>query len=143
MQITREQWLQEAVEHLWVLIEAQGKFKREERRVRVSVGFPTDPRWTAETISHELASDGSWHIFICPTQHQPVEILADLLHELCHVTVGLEHGHGGPFADLVNSLGFEGTVQSTFAERGTWLYSHLDSIAELLGPYDHEPLQRP
>lgn len=140
---TRETWLQRAVEELVKLIEASSGWKRSERRVRVSVGFPTDPSWTAETISWELSSDGSWHVFICPTQHQPIDILADLLHELCHVTVGLECGHDGRFAWLVSCLGFAGTAESTFVERGTQLYEDLDAIATKLGPYDHEPLTRP
>jgi hypothetical protein len=83
------------------------------------------------TLHHEcwsnLASaDNTTEIFICPSQSEPVAVLAILLHELVHAAVGLECGHKGAFKRVALALGLEGKMTATYP--GVKLASDLPSL---------------
>lgn len=138
----RESWLNAGIVALRPLIEAQGHTVPD--LMRVACAFPIgSSKFIGECISNKLAADGSWTITICPSLNNPITVLATLLHEMCHATLGLKVGHKAPFAKLVKALGLEGPARATKAEEGTPLYCTLSDIADSLGVYPHEPVQRP
>ena len=77
-----------------------------------------------------------------------MQILATIVHELCHATCagqGYEMsdvGHGHPFNKFIRTVGLEGKPKSTVCNPGTELWSTLEGIAADLGPYDHAPFRK-
>jgi hypothetical protein len=62
-------------------------------------------------------------------------VLATLVHELVHASVGTECGHKGPFRTLALALGLAGKMTATVA--GPELLALLGALALELGPYPH------
>ena len=78
------------------------------------------------------------HIFISPELTDPVEVLAVLLHEMIHASVGTQCGHRGPFRKVAINCGLEGKMTATVA--GEQLTEKLKEVVELLGDYPHPGL---
>lgn len=141
---TREGWLQEAVEI----------FRKEFKTVgltipavRVSCSFPHagafgrdgKPRVIGQCWDpRATAGDSAHHIQITPaldTAGGPQGILATLVHELVHATVGCAAGHGPVFKQAAEAVLLTGRMTATVAS--DWGMIWLDSIARHLGPFPH------
>jgi hypothetical protein len=83
------------------------------------------------------SADETFEIFVCPTQADPLVVVATLLHELIHAAVGTEEGHKGKFRTLAKEFGFAGKMTATFAEAGTELHTTLVTLHGRLGDYPH------
>jgi len=137
---TRETYLQAATTHLAPLFAAQGYPLP---AVRASVGIPAGGaggklKRIGQCWSNLASSDNTTEIFICPSQSDPVQVLAILLHELIHAAVGLECGHKGPFKRVALALGLEGKMTATTP--GAQLAADLSALADTLGAYPHAAL---
>ena len=137
---TRETYLQAATTHLAPLFAAQG-FPLPP--VRASVGIPAGGsggklKRIGECWDKRASGDNTTEIFICPSQSEPVQVLAILLHELVHAAVGLECGHKGPFKRVALALGLEGKMTETTPSPE--LAADLATLADTLGDYPHAAL---
>lgn len=135
--ITREGWLLEATKRLRPLFKQHGK--PIPKKVMVGCGWPRGGK--SEVIGQCFAKtwteDGTSHIFISPTQADAVSVLATLVHELVHATVGCEHGHRGEFKRLARAVGLEGKLTATTVSEKSPLHPELKKIAAILGTYPH------
>jgi hypothetical protein len=138
--LTRETYLQAATTHLAPLFEAQGYPLPP---VRASVGIPAGGKGgklkrIGECWDKRASGDNTTEIFICPSQSEPVQVLAILLHELIHAAVGLECGHKGAFKRVALALGLTGKMTATTP--GPELAAELAALAGTLGAYPHAAL---
>lgn len=134
----REVWLTECLNrHLRRYFQAAGYTVPE--HVRVSTGFPSRgalakvKRVIGQAWSQKCSADGSHEIIISITLQDEVRIIGILVHELIHVTVGVEHGHKKPFVDAMIKLGLEGKPTAT--TEGEALVKVAKEWAAKLGPY--------
>lgn len=143
-QLTREDWLTRATvalsEKFFPL--ADGRTRMPEKWA-CSCGFPYKSR---EAIGQcwppTVSGDGTTHMFVCPTQAEPVRVLDILLHEMGHAAVGCDKGHGKEFKVFCREVGLEGKATATVANPGTELHATLSRIAEELGPYPHVAISK-
>lgn len=139
---TREGWLNEAVELLSDLF-AQTKEDGEPVKlppVRVSCGWPAGNirKTIGECWPTKSAGDGLSQLFISPKLEEPLEVLATLIHELCHAIDDCENGHKGRFKKLATQMGLEGKMTATHA--GEALVEILKPVMQTLGSYPHKKL---
>lgn len=111
--------------------------------VRASVGIPAGGKGgklkrIGECWSNLASADNTTEIFICPSQSDPVAVLAILLHELIHAAVGLKCGHKGAFKRVALALGLEGKMTATVP--GAALTKDLQALSDTLGEYPHAAL---
>jgi hypothetical protein len=67
-------------------------------------------------VFHESVSQGGlYEIFITPEYEDKVDVLATLAHEMVHIVVGIEEGHGKKFKDLAVAIGLTGKMTATRA----------------------------
>jgi len=138
--LTRETYLQAATEYLAPRF---AKLNYTLPKTRVSVGIPGGGKGgklksIGECWSHLASADHTTEIFICPSQSEPVAVLAILLHELVHAAVGLECKHKGPFKRIALAMGLEGKMTATTP--GEQLASDLLELSHTLGDYPHAAL---
>jgi len=113
--LNREAWLNElASKHLWPLIRTNdGEVKS---NVRISVGFPKGSRGGRKSIGQcwptSASTDKTFEVFVSPILSS-FDAAHVLLHELVHASVGLSHGHKGPFKQLAVAVGFTGKMTAT------------------------------
>lgn len=138
--MTREEWLTKAI-HLCTA----HKFKKAGYtvpNVRVSVGLPHG-RGSKKAIGqhwHPAASDDKvGSIFISPTISDTVEVLATLVHELVHASVGNEAKHGKTFRKCAEAVGLEGKMRATVPGEQLKEYFH-EKLIKRLGTYPHSRL---
>ena len=113
------------------------------KSVRASVGFPKGrARAIGQCWDKTVSKDDTFEIFICPTQSEPVSVLATLLHEMIHACVGIECGHKGPFRKMAKEFGLAGKMTATYAEEGSELWTELQQVATALGRYPHAPMTK-
>jgi len=165
-QANREAWLQAAAAHLSFVIADAAPPEYAARTValpmvdgwrpfalvpeiRVSCGFPKGRQGRGVAIGqcwHEsMAEDRRSQIFLSPqildSDPRGQDVLAVLLHEMVHATVGVEKGHGREFSRTCAALGFEGPPTANHA--GPGLLAVLAVVARLCGPYPHARLGAP
>lgn len=142
---TREQWLQAAVDKLKPIFLGVGFTVPE---LRISCGFPskgamsTKRRVIGECWGGLQSADGKPQLFISPFLHEPLEemgVLATVVHEVIHATIGTEAQHGPKFKKAMGKLGLEGKPTSTHA--GAELLERLKPMMESLGDYPHSELK--
>ena len=136
----REQWLSTAMEKMAerYLVKPAHKLPP---KVAVSCGIPAGSlRAIGQCWCPSTSSDGTTHIYICPTQDDPVEILHVLLHEMVHAAVGVKEKHGPAFGRLARFLGMEGPLTSTTPSDA--LRSELEGLSDVLGPYPHSAVSK-
>jgi len=139
---TREGWLMEATRTLKKQFFCDNGYDLPEK-LQCSCGFPKGHnKAIGQCWDPQVSADGTTHIFICPTQAEPIRVLDILLHELIHAAVGVEAGHKGPFKKLMKEFGLAGKATATYAEEGSELWLKLSSIATQLGPYPHAPFDK-
>lgn len=139
---TREAWLKAAAVETGKLV---AEVVPTVPAFHVSVGFPKGHHGRGRAIGQcwpgGSSADGSCHVFICPTLSGAVEVLAVLLHEQIHATVGCEVGHRGAFAKTCKKTGL--VKPWTATTPGPELLPKLEAIASGLGAYPHAPLALP
>lgn len=140
----REQWLATAMQKLRPVFSANGY--EIPKNVRVSCGLPSGRAFsrTKRAIGEAWASTASrdkhFEIFISPTIDDPLQVLATLLHELVHVTVGLQAGHKGRFIECARAVGLDAPWTATGpSEEGA---ARLNALAKKLGKYPHASLDK-
>jgi len=144
MSKTREEWLNNAAAEMktWVTGSRDGQ---EYLDPFISVGFPKGSRGSASHAigqCHDKSMSGDKeraHIFIIPTMTNPVDILAVLMHELVHASVGNKCGHRGPFKHCAVDVGLEGPMTATVP--GELLKLRLELLSHDLGEYPHPGLK--
>lgn len=136
--ITRENWLNLAVEALRPVFEEKGYIVP---KVSVSCGFASTGKdkhigqcWTRESSTAEINE-----IFISPKLDDPVDVLDTLAHELVHAVDNCKHSHGAEFKKIALSIGLEGKMRQ--ASAGEKLKARLQEIAIPLGEYPHKKLK--
>lgn len=135
--MTREEWLLKAI---GILLDE--KFKPlgyKFNNIRVSVGFPSTKKAIGQWWEPRATADGFSSIFIHPGQGIPSELLAILVHELCHDACGSKAGHGKIFKKCATAVGLEGKMRATVA--GKELEKYLTSLAKRLGDFPHSALK--
>jgi hypothetical protein len=140
-EITREEWLHQAIEALRSKFEEIG-FPLPEK-IHVSVGFGYGAKRESATILGQcwpttLSEDGVNHIFISPEMNDSARVLDVLIHELVHAADNCKSGHKGDFAKHAKKLGLTGKMTSTIATPE--LAEMLRELAKAIGPYDHAKL---
>lgn len=141
---TREEWLNAAAKEMktWVRLAGGDDYIDP----LISVGFPKGSRGKSATNAIGQCWDKSAsedkqraHIFVIPTMNDPIEVLAVLLHELIHASVGTECGHRGPFKEVATGVGLEGKMTATVP--GESLRIRLELLKRDLGDYPHSALK--
>lgn len=133
----REEWLTNAIPALAEMVMAAGGDKMPEV-LRVTVSWPVTGhkgKAIGECYAPHVSEDKGTQITISPKIDDAVDVLAILIHELIHASVGLECGHTGAFKRVAKKVGLEGKMKATVA--GALLKSALMEIADGLGPYPH------
>jgi hypothetical protein len=137
--ITREQWLENRAKLIAETIFRPAGYKVP--RVRISIGF-TGARGGLKVIgacwAPSAADDNVCQIFITPTQSDSTDVLAVLVHELIHATVGVDKGHGAAFKQCAKAVGLVGKMRSTTA--GAELTKRLNALTKELGKIPHAKL---
>lgn len=138
--MNREEWLLKAgVELANTVLKNQTIPK-----YRVSCGLPSKGAFSlkqqvlGQCWGDKSSNDKHYEVFVSPVLADPVKVLDTLVHEMVHVIVGVEGGHGPKFKKLARAIGLEGPVKSTVA--GPDLSVCLRDIATKLGPYPHGAL---
>lgn len=138
----REQWLIEASKEL----EKHFFFKATKSlpsKLAVSCGIPKGPATAiGQCWDPKVSSDGTTHIFVCPSLDDPYKVLETLLHELCHAVIGTSYGHGKEFGRIARSVGLEGKLTSTKVTPESKTGKLITSIQEALGDYPHKALNK-
>lgn len=138
--MNREEWLNQATLKLGSLFPTGYSAPD----VHVSVGWPSrgglseKKRVIGQCWNSDSSEDGVPHVFISPVLQVAEDVLAVLLHELVHATVGTEEGHKGAFISLAKELGLQRPWTATVA--GDELKNHLKVIASELPAYPHKKL---
>ena len=142
---TREDFLTEAA----VLIEEeilspQGVSLPE--KWKIGVGFPSSSTAIGQAWSAEACEDKeTMHVIISPElgNHDKVNLLQVLLHELIHIAVGIDQKHGGEFKRVARAVGLEGRLTATYVSPNTELHDKLLEIYSKVGyDYPHVVLQK-
>jgi hypothetical protein len=135
--MTREEWLEQAVELLRPWYDTHGYSIPD--KVRVSVGWPRGSRKAVGQCWHKSASaDNVPQVFISPVEVEPLAVLSTLAHELVHAAIDPHSGHAGKFVTAMRALGLNG--KPTSAGAGPELMPLLLDIAAKLGDYPHAAL---
>lgn len=137
--MTREQWLQDAVDG--VRSRFSGAGYPLPQTVHVSVGFPSRGalgKIIGQCWAGAASKDGNCQVFISPLLGDPFDALDTLAHELAHVvTPGA--GHRGKFVTACKALGLtKGKPKSVGA--GPELAEELRRLNDRLGKYPHPAL---
>ena len=137
-EITREQWLNSAVEVLKPIFTEKGYIVP---KVNVSCGFPSTgkDRHIGQCWSKETSEADVNEIFISPKLDDPVAVLDTLVHELVHAVDNCKNSHGAEFKKIALSIGLEGKMRQAAA--GEKLKARLREMAITLGEYPHKKLK--
>lgn len=132
---TREAWLQTGIAHMRPMFDEIGFTLPAD--IRVSTGWTKNARkgaigWTWVTAA---AEDKVSNVFISPEISDSIEVLAVLLHELCHVADDCQHGHTGDFKTMWKAHGFTG--KATCSTPGEDLKDTLEALVCMMGDYPH------
>lgn len=143
---TREQWLLRLLDGALRELFAEHGAKIPDN-VRVSCAWPSrralsrTRRRVGEAWCSEASADGFHEIMVSMCLDDPMDVAATLAHECVHVTVGLKHGHRGPFKHLARGIGLEGRMTSTVP--GEAFKRRLEPYLQELGAYPHAKLDTP
>lgn len=107
---SREDWLNAAIAELRPIFKVRGYDLP--AQIRVSVGFPIGRRAGGERLGRCWAvlnprEGGGHEIFVSPMLDNATRVLGALTHDLCHLAVGMQHGHRAAFAKCAAAMGLE------------------------------------
>ena len=145
--VTREDWLKEAAKIMNKDILSKHGTQLPEIW-DVGVGFPSRPKAIGQAWDKKSSADKKTHqIFISPVlgNQDVVNLMQVLLHEMIHISVGIDQKHGGEFKRVARDVGLEGRLTATYVSSGTPLAEQLTNIVsevtQKLGtPYPHKTL---
>lgn len=138
----REVWLDKAMAKVRKHFKAAGYTVPD--NVRIGVGWPSKSglgvkkRRIGEAWANECSKDEAHEIIISIWLEDPIKVLGVLIHEVIHVTVGVDKGHRKPFVDCMHAVGLcgkpteTGETEELVAELTRWL--------DVLGAYPHAQL---
>lgn len=138
----REVWLDQAMHFVRRHFAANDYTVPE--HVRVGVGWPSrgalseKKRTIGQAWTNECSADNVHEIIISLWLDDPIKVLGVLIHEVIHVTVGVEHGHKKPFTDCMKEVGLCGKATAT--EETPELVEQLKVWVKELGQYPHAKL---
>ncbi len=138
---TREGWLVAAMVRLDKKF-FKGNGYELPAKLQASCGFPksSSNKVIGQCHPPSNSADETTHIFVCPTQADVGKVLATLLHEMIHASVGCAEGHRGAFKKLARQFGLAGRLTATHA--GDELERELLVMAGHLGAYPHAAMIR-
>ncbi len=117
--MNRETWLMNAIGIMRPMFEGKGYPLPE--RIRVTAGWPSKSALSAkkrtlgEAWSYKNSADGTHETIVSLCLDDPIDVLAVLVHELCHHAVGIEAGHKGAFKKCATAMGLVGKMTATEA----------------------------
>lgn len=139
----KEVWLNEALDQF-----IRPHFKEAgytaPKHVRISTGWPSrgafgkKSRRIGEAWTNKCSDDGAHEIIISLYLDDPIKVLGVLIHEVVHVTVGVEHGHKKPFVDCMKAVGLCGKPTAT--DETPELMATIKGWLKTLGQYPHAKL---
>lgn len=140
---TREEWLTAAVNELRPLFQAYAPAPAA-ARIRVACGFPSSwkrSKALGECWIDTASADQTNEILIAPTLADARDVMAVLVHEVCHTLPGCMN-HGKAFAAAADAMGLvpgaaKGYKATSAGLRFDTLYS---ALIGSLGAYPHAPL---
>src|SRR5208337_5255091 len=109
---SRESWLRSATVALRPYFETCGFSVPE--NIRFAIAFPSTGRRGArvgECWHSSTSDDGSFEIIVRADIADPVEVLGVLVHELCHVVLPPDAGHGKLYREVAQKIGLEGKLR--------------------------------
>jgi len=116
---SREDWLNAAVLALRPIFADRGYPLAD--KIRVSCGWPggrNKARAIGQCWTSESSADGTFELFLSPVLDDAHRVLDVLVHELCHVAVGIAAGHRALFAKCARALHLKGPWKATSAGEG-------------------------
>jgi predicted Zn-ribbon and HTH transcriptional regulator len=139
----REQWLKAAVAQL--AVEFKNRTGHEIPPVLISVGFPSknplgrNRRSIGQCWPRICGATGENQIFISPVIENATEVLAIVVHELCHAIDDCANGHKKPFIKLARAMLLEGKITATVAG-DAFKREIVEAVLVALGKYPHGAL---
>lgn len=136
--MNRETWLNQLAQKLAPRFEELG---HPLPPFRVSVGFTSggmNSRANGECWNKSTSADNHYTIFISPGEGSTIQIAAILNHELIHAAVGLEQGHKGNFAKVMQATGMGRPFTSSVPAAG--FVEWVEPFVKELGDIPHCPL---
>jgi hypothetical protein len=136
----REEWLRKAAKmmHSWFAVAGYDM-----PAYRVSVGWTSKGVRTkriGECWDKSVSADGSYQIFISPTQADTTMVLGILAHELVHAVVGIAAKHGPKFKRCaIDACGFEGKAAHMCT--GARFLEQVKPIIDKLGEFPHSAMK--
>lgn len=146
VRITREHWLEAAVEDLRPFFSERNHPLPE--KIQVSMGFGSKgEKIGGQCFYPEGHADGgasqTYTIFIDPRWDRPLYVLGVLVHELLHAALPIGSGHGKKFKAGMEALGLT-DGKPTAAMPGEELNKHLEGVIgrvnSSLIPWEHMPV---
>jgi len=136
----REEWLVQLAERLEIIFSKHGATLP---KYRVTCGFPSKGglsklRTLGQCWSDRASADDTHELIISMTLDEPMRIAGVLAHEMVHASVGVQHGHKGPFRKLALAIGLTGKMTAT--EESEAFKQRLSPILAELGDYPHAKL---
>lgn len=138
---TREDWLNAAVVALRPIFAARGY--EVPTNLRVSCGWPgggSRNKRIGECWPAEASKDGTFEVFISPRLADGPMVMATLVHELVHPTVGLKEKHNNVFAKCARAVHLTGKMTSTVAGEGFDEKIMAPVMKAVGSPYPHAAL---
>src|SRR5271170_2635909 len=133
---SRESWLRSATAALRSYFESCGFVLPE--NIRFAIAFPSTGRRGArigECWHSSASDDGNFEIIVRADIADPVEVLGVLVHELVHVVLPVDAGHGKLYRDAAIRIGLEGKMRQALPNQ--LLRPRLVELAESLGALPH------
>jgi len=114
--------------------------------VRVSCSLPSRrafgkrKRTIGQCYPRSCSSAKVNEVFVSPTIDESIQVLATLVHELCHAIDDCKSGHGKDFVKIARAVGLEGKPTQCTAVEGTPLYDLLANYVKRWGEYPHSKI---
>lgn len=144
MKSTREEWLTEAVRLLEVAVFQNTalvgkKILKMPDKWQVTCGWckGMTARGVGMCVDPVCSKDGTTHLFVVPTQEDPMSILGTLAHEMGHAIVGIKEAHKGKFVEATTLIGLVGKPTQCTIGPGTIAWTAAEKVLSTLGPYPH------
>jgi hypothetical protein len=142
MNVTREQWLQAAVE-------AIRKDMRVVRDVTVPVvqvscswpGGGSPAKRIGECWPTQASKAGVNEVFISPKLEDPVKVVRVLTHELAHAVDNCVHGHKAAFTAIGRQMGMEGKP-TQMEPPEAWAKAVVDQLLDTVGAFPHRSVDK-
>ncbi len=141
--VTREEWLQDAVEALGRQAFSPAGYPLPP--IKVTIGFPSEKgvskkrRSLGQCWPRQASDDGLNQIFLNPTLTSAEKFVEVLAHELVHAVDDCKSGHKGAFSTICKSIGLTECTPAS-ASAGAELKALINDLCSDLGPLPHATL---